>query len=352
MNNLPDNIKDIPLFLVIGRPRSGTTLIQTLLEAHPNVIIPPESQVVRQCYMRFKKVKKWQKEQLNQLVDFLYDDIKFREWKISRKELLNNLLDYPDPLDFGVIIRIIYFHYISVFPKKEILVFGDKNPTYSVNPEEILKIIPDVKIVHIVRDYRDHILSVQRVKLLNSNLALIANLWKNSQKKILSHIEKDPESIISFKYEDFVSNPEYYLKEVCKFLSIPFSQSILNYTQKEKEMKKEKAIVGNDVFHGNLFKPISARNVEMWKTKMTKRDTMLADYFVGKYAELSGYKRQFSSRTILGFLRAIPGNLYTQMFRFVNFLILLVPIKWRKIVRRKILLRNSNTFEDAIKQKV
>ncbi|HAH58404.1 MAG TPA: hypothetical protein DCL86_09670, partial [Bacteroidales bacterium] len=30
----------LPIFFIIGRPRSGTTLLRMLFEAHPQVIIP------------------------------------------------------------------------------------------------------------------------------------------------------------------------------------------------------------------------------------------------------------------------------------------------------------------------
>ncbi|WP_287279044.1 sulfotransferase [Okeania sp. SIO2G5] len=32
-------------FLIVGCPRSGTTLLQIIIDAHPNIIIPPESHI-------------------------------------------------------------------------------------------------------------------------------------------------------------------------------------------------------------------------------------------------------------------------------------------------------------------
>jgi hypothetical protein len=335
----PNNIQDIPFFFIIGRPRSGTTLLQTLFEAHPNVAIPPEAPILKQCYYRFNKVELWKKEQLKQLVDFLFYDAKFKKWNISKDELLNSFLNYPDTLTFGIIIKIIYCHYISVFPKDGIQIFGDKNPRYSRDPEEIIKIIPNAKIVHVVRDYRDHILSMKRVKLLYSNLPLISDVWRKSQKKIFALSEKYPDSIISFKYEDFVKEPEQHLKMICSFLNIDYVPSVLNYANKEKEVKKSNELKDSDVFFGNLFKPINTDNVEKWKRNMTKGDIKRADFYIGKYAELSGYKRQVPRRTVTGFLYAFPGYIIVYSFNFIIDIINIVPIKWRKMVRRKIFRR-------------
>ena len=43
---------DIVPFFIVGCSRSGTTLLQTLLDGHPNLAIPPESHI----YERFGPV--------------------------------------------------------------------------------------------------------------------------------------------------------------------------------------------------------------------------------------------------------------------------------------------------------
>jgi hypothetical protein len=49
----------IPFFFILGRPRSGTTLIRTLFDAHPNVKIPPEFPFIPLLARRFRNVKEW-----------------------------------------------------------------------------------------------------------------------------------------------------------------------------------------------------------------------------------------------------------------------------------------------------
>ncbi|WP_103919423.1 sulfotransferase [Candidatus Venteria ishoeyi] len=45
-------------FFIIGRPRSGTTLLQSILDAHPNILIPGESPLIMRLYMRYGHLKK------------------------------------------------------------------------------------------------------------------------------------------------------------------------------------------------------------------------------------------------------------------------------------------------------
>jgi hypothetical protein len=54
----------IPVFFIIGRPRTGTTLLQSLLDAHPNVVIPWECQFVLNLYPLTEKLRIGQSDHL------------------------------------------------------------------------------------------------------------------------------------------------------------------------------------------------------------------------------------------------------------------------------------------------
>ena len=38
-----NKIKELPIFFIVGSPRSGTTMLRTIFDAHPNVSIPLEN---------------------------------------------------------------------------------------------------------------------------------------------------------------------------------------------------------------------------------------------------------------------------------------------------------------------
>jgi len=335
MSKIPKNIDKIPFFFIIGRPRSGTTLLQTLMDAHPNVIIPPESAVIKECYERFKSVDHWDDERLIELINFLFDIRKFNVWNINKDTLAKTLLQNSGKYNFGTIIRIIYCQYQSSYIKTVVQVFGDKNPRYSKYPLEFKKIFPEAKFIHVVRDYRDHILSMKRVKLLNGNLPLISFLWRKSQKDIFNLIKSYPEHVLSLKYEDFVENPHKYLLQICDFLEIDFERTVLDYREQKDEITKKDLLKTNESFHGNLFKPITSENVEKWKSKMNVKDIKRADYYVGKYAELSGYKRQYTNRQLADLLIVITGYIYILSYYFLLFIIRIIPIRIRKKLKRK-----------------
>ena len=58
-----DTIRNLPFFFILGRPRSGTTLLRTILDAHPNIVIPPENSYLIHLYFKYRHAGvKWESE--------------------------------------------------------------------------------------------------------------------------------------------------------------------------------------------------------------------------------------------------------------------------------------------------
>jgi hypothetical protein len=332
---IPENIDKIPFFFIIGRPRSGTTLLQTLFGMHPNVVIPPESAVIKESYEGFKHIENWRKRDIKRFSAFLFRVRKFEGWNIDLKKIESTLIEHKGILNFPTIVRIVYSLYSSG-QDKNIMVIGDKNPRYSKYPETMQKIIPGAKFIHVVRDHRDHILSMQRTGLLNGNLPLIAYFWKKSQIKMFKFIKNNPDDVISVRYEDFVEDPEKNLVEMCRFLGISFDPDLLKfYDNKDKIVEKDR-LKSNQIFHQNLFNPVSSANVGKWRKNMKRRDILRADFIVGSVAEKSGYYREFKKRSVRGFFSVIPGYAYIYSYYILFNLIGFVPVRYRKKIKRRV----------------
>ena len=46
-------VEAVPMNFVIGKERSGTTLLQVMLNAHPNIVAPPESRFIIMFYFKY-----------------------------------------------------------------------------------------------------------------------------------------------------------------------------------------------------------------------------------------------------------------------------------------------------------
>ncbi|MCD4680723.1 MAG: sulfotransferase [Bacteroidales bacterium] len=328
--------KSIPFFFIIGRPRSGTTLLRTLFDAHPNVIIPLESQIIKLLFEKYGKRKSWDESQLRTLLEDVKKEWKFDTWNVDEERLEKDILDCVGETPLKQIIRAIYRNYISHFEKKEILLFGDKNPEYSLYFNKLIKNFPEAKYIHLTRDYRDQILSYMKFDFSYPIIPLIAYRWKKSVQKVLKVQKKNTVSLFSVRYEDLVETPAKCIEEMCSFLGIDFDPSILDFHKSEWENLGTKAQQElKQRYHKNLFRPIDKKSVGQWKVKMKPKDVKVADMIVGKYAKTCGYSREYKKFYPILYLRIFPLLLSRRASRILNMIIDKLPYDLKMKIRNK-----------------
>jgi hypothetical protein len=139
-----------PVPFVVGMGRSGTTLLRLMLDAHPELAIPPETHFLADL----------QKDLT--LVDFYNILVTYRTWSdfgISHREFLQELRDIEN-FDVSNGLRCFYRLYARRFAKVR---WGDKTPLYSSRMLNISDLLPETRFVHLIRDGRDSALSYRSV---------------------------------------------------------------------------------------------------------------------------------------------------------------------------------------------
>jgi hypothetical protein len=326
--NLPSS--DLPLFFIIGRPRSGTTLLRVLFEAHPHVLIPPESPFIINLYKKYSHINIWDEKVIHDLTEDIFKQRYFDKWLISKEELYHNLLEEKGENTFQQMAKRVCLSYKSMFEKEDIRLIGDKNPANSLFVSRIHKLFPEAKIIHITRDYRDNYLSLINVNFEVPIVPLVIFRWKFAWKRMQKLKKQNPELIYSLRYEDLATNPEETFKNVCSFLGLEFDPHVLSFYKKKAEA--ERAYAGSAeiaVVHKSLFNPISTDRMNLWKKELTERQIKVADLVAGKTALKAGYERKYPKFNIFLYLWILPTLIYAGiMYR----LILLgdhLPFKWR-----------------------
>lgn len=305
---MSEKYKNIPFFFIIGRPRSGTTLLQSLFDAHPEIIIPLESPVALNIYSRYIRKGKLKPINPEKLLTDLYSIRKFGMWPLDEEKLKHDIRNFCG--DFYDLMKVIYSSYKSPFEKKETKLFGDKNPIYSRYLKDIIRIFPEAKIIYIVRDYRDHILSVKRVKLLYESTTIAAYRWIRSLKSIKKLLDKNPEKFYTVRYEDFVESPMEKMKDMCRFLGIDFFPQVFDYYKKDCVFSGKMNIDTFKLFHSALLKPINSSAVGKWKTELSEKDIRIADCLCRKGAEKYGYKAEYKKASPLLYFHILPRIIY------------------------------------------
>ncbi len=309
------DLRNLPLFYILGRPRSGTTLLQLILDSHPDVLIPLEAPVYIELRYRYKNTTHWTPKILERFLKDLYNVTFFKDMPLDHEELKKEILSMEGNHSIYDLMSVPYKHYKGITENDEIKIIGDKNPVYSIIADNIFREMPQAKFIHIYRDYRDNIESLMRMNFEAGIPALLAYRWKFTYRLMDQLIEKEPERIYRIKYESLCAEPEKYTREICNFLEIDFQEKMLDfhsfYSKNEKELKEETAKI-----HKNLRNPINSSRIGLWKTRLSDRQVKICDMVVGSLAEEAGYERKFKKYSFGLRISQCPILIYGRLIFF------------------------------------
>ncbi|MGD0711093.1 MAG: sulfotransferase [Bacteroidales bacterium] len=340
------NINDIPLFFIIGRPRSGTTLLRTLLDAHPNVIVPTECPFILHLAKRYENVKNWDHNTINRFLEDLKRMWLFPITGIDIELLRNDLYSISGIIDYLTICKVVLLNYPKVFDKKDILLIGDKNPGYSVTFPYLYRIINNkAKYILLTRDYRDQFLSLNQTNYDFPYIAIPTKRWRQSIIDFTRISKRQPELFHTMRYEDLVVSPEKELKKVTDFLSIDFDPHVLKFHEHKEDFLKifpERVLKGD---HKNLLYPIKPDKIGIWKQKLKPIQVKIADTIAGQYADKFNYERVYKRFNLFYGIYALPGLMFYFLLKFGYMILRLMPFRiYIRFSRRSVMAYIWNKY--------
>jgi hypothetical protein len=286
-----------PFVFIVGCPRSGTTLIQRLLDSHPLVAITPETHWIPRWYEK-KNGKGITPEGLvtRKLVRKLLEYPRFSELGIKRSEL-KALVDRRGTVPYSRFVSALFDLYGRKRGKRLV---GDKTPGYARNLHTLHSLWPNAKLVHLMRDGRDVCLSVlswQRARGWTAGQGLARfSTWEQSPVCAAAlwwdwHVRLAREAGLAFasgvyaelRYEELVANPDDQCRKLCAFLGIPYDDEMLRvYESRVKE--------GNAGNEKHPWRPITP-GLRDWRTQMPPQDVELFETTAGDLLDELGYPR-------------------------------------------------------------
>ncbi|MEX2485547.1 MAG: sulfotransferase [Brumimicrobium sp.] len=208
---------------IVGLPRSGTKLLRELLNNHSKIFIPKiEAYFIPHLVEKYgsqlltdKQVHEVIKEIQNSLFFFYYVQNhqfnlqKFYTSNISIQELLANIWQ-----EMAI---------NETDEKKEVL--GDKTPRNVHKVRSLLDGFPGAKIIHIIRDPRDNVLS--SYNKWSKNIYRTAHKWQNGINDFNESLKyTGDQKIHEVKYEDLLTDTNSELKKICQFLGIDYEEGM------------------------------------------------------------------------------------------------------------------------------
>jgi hypothetical protein len=220
-----------PVPFIVGVTRSGTTLLRLMLDAHPDLAIPPETHFVPSLIKTTRK-KGITCEEAHGVVTG------HRQWgdfNLDSGELLRRYCAL-DTIDPETTIRAFFELYAEREGKPR---WGDKTPNYIKRMQQIERWIPEARFIHMVRDGRDAALSrFKRVLKEPPPMETVAERWVRK----IEGARADGAELghyMEVQYEELVRDTETQLRRVADFLELPWSDLMLRYYENAEERLAE-----------------------------------------------------------------------------------------------------------------
>jgi Sulfotransferase family len=214
-------LKLTPLF-VTGCPRSGTTMLASMLGRGRNVAVLPEMQYVA-------TLLQMSGESPADIARFLSRNFRFRTLGLAIDET-----DVTNALARGgttVLIAHIIERYATAnsiaLDRTAPIHWVEHSPESSRSLDLLASAFPTARFIHIVRDPRAVYSSMRQ--LLRWNVwepRKAARLWNISVDRCRRFVEQMPKRSFEVRYEDLVAAPEAHLRSICDFAGIAFEPSM------------------------------------------------------------------------------------------------------------------------------
>ena len=284
-----------PPFFVVGSARSGTTLLRLMLNAHPDVAVPPESRFVTELWTGSAEVEP------RAFLDALAAHDRFAAWELPIEAVAAAIADEP-LIPYRDAIDAAYVAYARARNKAR---WGDKTPRYVEHIPFLAGLFPDARFVHLVRDGRNVALSYADVPFGPKTVAKAAQLWaKRVSDGIMAGRSLEPGRYLELRYEDLVSDIEGRAKELTEFLDLPFDPGMLDYTERSRSDVLPRAAKYNPKV---TSRPIA--NARSWEKDMPDRHVAVFEAVAGSVLAELGYPVRHDGLSPLVRLAAGLGKL-------------------------------------------
>ena len=248
-------------FIIFGGPRSGTTLLSQCLSAHSKIHVPYETDIIGPCAFivdRVRNPRVGKEIIVNLITNSYYFDV-----SLGRCLTTEDVREAVKEAEYDM--QAIFMNLYSLLGTRVgKSIVGDKSPFDMFNPFILVRtglLNQPTKIIHIVRDIRDVMLSLNRQGWFPNADSYFPRLWAERNLFLQAQMENAP-NYFFLRYEDFVRDPTTWLHSLCAFVGAELEQSMLDTSSFPDFYRAIPA-------HSHLHSPIGPQYIGEWKSNST-----------------------------------------------------------------------------------
>jgi Sulfotransferase family len=279
-----------PYVFFVGCPRSGTTLLRRLGDAHSELAIIRELHWVPHWWERRVGITP-DGEVTRELVQRLVAHPRFARLKVPAERVLG-LLEQDGTKQYSGFVTALFDLHGHVRGKHYV---GEKTPNYVRHLPTLNGLWPHAKVVHLIRDGRDVALSLIDWERSERNvgrfptweedaLTTAALFWEwNVRLGREARSRLDSDAYLELGYEALVADPELECRTLCEFLGLSYDSAMLRFhegrTSSAPGLSAKRA-----------WKPVTS-GLRRWQEQMTRADVARFEAAAGELLEELGYER-------------------------------------------------------------
>jgi len=275
----------VNVFFVCGAPKSGTTWLQRILDAHPEVCCSGEGHFISRFTAPLAVAVNNYNKGLALETEQVYEGRPYYQ-PIGQAEF--------DELAAGFILK-----RMSARADAQTRWIGDKTPAYTRQLDQLHRLFPQAKIIHIVRDPRDVAVSrmghSQRVGVSKvfepqadehrQTVEAAVKLWVEAVTAIDAFAQAHPTLAHEVRYADLHEDPIGVTTELFQFLGAPVAPVLIERIVAATSFK---AMAGREPGREDAASFLRKGVVGDWKTKLPEQS---AQFITDNCGELMRRKR-------------------------------------------------------------
>jgi hypothetical protein len=277
-----------PYTFVVGCPRSGTTLLQRMLNSHPSLAVGHEVRFVAETIER--AMIGTDSPLTPAIVEHVVNHRSFHKLRLDENTVRGAA---SRSKTYSQFVSILFSEFAK---KKGKRLAGEKTPHYVLSLPQLNTLFPRTKIIHLIRDGRDVALSARqwehgpcKFELWRHEPIAACALWwawhvktgRCDGSKLGASVYKE------VLYEDLVARTEETLRGLTDFLDLPYAPEMVSYHV--GKVRHEPGLSAKE-----SWMPPTA-GLRDWRADLADRDTELFEALTGDLLSELGYERATQS---------------------------------------------------------
>lgn len=288
------------LIFIGGSPRSGTTLVQNMLDCHPLILGGPE-------FIHLQHII----------------DLRRRLHSSINKGWIDIICTRED-ID-SYFIELIEKLFLPLADKNQCEFYSEKSPENILVFSNLIDLFPKAHFIHVIRDPRAIVSSMQQVNKRAINKGIKSPHFTENLGASIAYVKKCldagftaascfSDKVLTVIYEQLVTAPEEETKKICKFLEIEWNDLML-YPGGKTHLGQHAITTRSDEiwYDAKAYnRNPESHNIEKWRSELTLCQKVRTTIAFRGNQDLEPYGYSFSRDSLAeeNFLKIMGYYLY------------------------------------------